>query len=61
MPLISAFGRQRQVGVCEFEAHLVSRMSPKIDKATPRNLVLKIQTQTAKQLIYSYAMILPFL
>jgi hypothetical protein len=40
-PLISALGRQRQVGLCEFKANLVSKMSSRAVKDTQRNPVLK--------------------
>jgi hypothetical protein len=41
MLLISAFGRQRQVDLYEFEASLVYRMSSRAAKATQRNPVSK--------------------
>ena len=37
---ITAFVKQRQVGLCEFEASLVYRVSSRIARATQRNLVL---------------------
>ena len=37
---ITAFVKQRQVGLCEFEARLVYRVSSRIARATQRNLVL---------------------
>ena len=50
MPLIPAFGRQRQEDHHEFEASLVYRVSSRTAKATQRNLVLKRQ----KQCIFNY-------
>ena len=42
MPLIPALGRQRQVGLCEFEASLVYIVSSRTVKAvTQRKPVLK--------------------
>jgi hypothetical protein len=40
-PLISAFGRQRQVDLCEFEASLVYKGSSRTVRATQRNPVSK--------------------
>ena len=48
MPLIPAFGRQRQVDVCEFKASLVYRVSSRTTRATWRNPVLK-NKQTNKK------------
>jgi len=45
MLLISAFGRQKQVDLCGFKAHLLFRMTSKTDKATQRNIVLKPKTE----------------
>ena len=41
MPLIPALGRQRQVGICEFEASLVYRVSSRASKATQGNNVIE--------------------
>jgi hypothetical protein len=41
IPLIPALGRQRQVGVCEFEASLVYRVSSRASKATQGNNVIE--------------------
>jgi hypothetical protein len=40
-PLIPAFGRQREVEICEFEASLVYRDSFKIARDTQRKPVLE--------------------
>jgi hypothetical protein len=37
--LIPALGRQRQEGVCEFEARLVYKASSRIARATQRNSI----------------------
>jgi hypothetical protein len=41
MPLILAFGRQRQTDLCEFDASLVYRASSRIARAPQRNPVSK--------------------
>ena len=40
VPLISAFGKQRQADLCEFEANLVYTASFRTARATQRNLIL---------------------
>ena len=42
-------GRQRQVGLFEFKANMVYRISPKTAKATQRNPVSKTKTKQTKQ------------
>lgn len=37
MPLITEFGRQRQINFCEFEASLVSIVRSKTAKAVQKN------------------------
>ena len=51
MPLIPALGRQRQVDICEFEASLVYKVSPRTARALQRNTVLN--TKKKKKLINS--------
>ena len=47
---ITAFVKQRKVGLCEFEASLVYRVSSRIARATQRNPVLeKTNKQTNKK------------
>ena len=48
-PLISALGRQKQVGLCEFEAGLVYKMSSRTARATQRNLVLRKKKKKKKK------------
>jgi hypothetical protein len=43
MPLILELGRQKQKGLCEFEASLVYRASSRTARARERNLLLKKQ------------------
>jgi hypothetical protein len=43
MPLVPALGRQRQEDLCEFEASLVYRVSPRTARATQRNPVLGVR------------------
>ena len=43
MPLITAPKRQRQVGLCKFEASLTYRVSSRIARTTQRDPVLKNQ------------------
>jgi hypothetical protein len=45
MPLIPAFGRQRQAGLCEFEASLVYRASSRTSEPTQRNPVSRNKTK----------------
>ena len=47
MPLIPALRKQRQMGLCEFEASLVYRASSRTVRATQRNPVSK-NKQTKK-------------
>ena len=46
---ITAFVKQRQVGLCEFEASLVYRVSSRIARATQRNPVLRKVQSKEKQ------------
>ena len=48
-PLIPALRKQKQVDLCEFEASLVYRMSPRTVMATQRTLVLKNRTNRKKR------------
>jgi hypothetical protein len=41
IPVILSLWRQRQEDLCEFEARLVYRVSPRTARATQRNSVLK--------------------
>jgi hypothetical protein len=45
-PLVPALRRQRQVGLCEFEASLVYRASSMMARATQRSPVSKNTNQT---------------
>jgi hypothetical protein len=48
MHLIPALWRQRPVVLCEFEASLVYRVSPRTARDTQRNPVLKNKNQNKK-------------
>ena len=56
-PLIPAFGRQRQVDLCEFEASLVYRVSSRTDRVTQRNSVLK-NKQAKKKKNYHFEILM---
>jgi hypothetical protein len=45
LPLIPALWRQRQVGLYEFDASLVYRVSSRIGRATQRNTTSKNKTK----------------
>jgi hypothetical protein len=50
MPLIPEFRMQRQVGLHEFKASLVYRVSSRAARATQRNLSGRTNKQTNKQI-----------
>jgi hypothetical protein len=41
VPIIPAFGRQRQVDICEFKASLFYRRSSRTTRAIPKNSASK--------------------